>query len=162
MVPWILLATEAAQEAQEGGLFDIDATLPLMAVQILILTFLLNVLFFKPIGKLLDERDEYIRTQSLEARERLDQAKKLTAQYEAELADTRRQCQTIVADAEAEAKTLSSQQIAEAMRQAQQEREQAQRAIDQQKAEALAALEQQVEGLSQQILHKILSPQGVT
>lgn len=161
MVPWILLATEAAQEAQEGGLFDIDATLPLMAVQILILTFLLNVLFFKPIGKLLDERDEYVRTQNLEARERLDQVNKLATQYESELAETRRQCQAILAEAETEAKRLSAEQIAAAMRQAQQEREQAQQAIDQQKADALAALEQQVEGLSQQILHKILSPQGV-
>lgn len=162
MVPWILLATEAAQEAQEGGLFDIDATLPLMAVQILILTFLLNVLFFKPIGKLVDERDEYLRGQSLEARERLDQANKLAAQYESELAETRRQSQAILAGAEAEAKKLSAQQIADAMRQAQQEREQAQRAIDQQKETALATLEQQVEGLSQQILQKILHPQALS
>ena len=34
--------------ASEGGLFDFDATLPLMAVQVVLLTFILNALFFKP------------------------------------------------------------------------------------------------------------------
>ena len=38
--------------ATEGGLFDINATLPLMAIQVVILTYLLNSLFSTtlPIG----------------------------------------------------------------------------------------------------------------
>jgi len=42
--------------AAEGGLFDFDATLPLMAIQVVILTFILNTLFFKPVGKVVEER----------------------------------------------------------------------------------------------------------
>ena len=33
--------------ATEGGLFDINATLPLMAIQVVALTYILNSLFFK-------------------------------------------------------------------------------------------------------------------
>ena len=40
---WLLLAEAGVPE---GGLFDLDATLPLMAVQVVLLTFLLNALFF--------------------------------------------------------------------------------------------------------------------
>ena len=37
--------------ASEGGLFDFDATLPLMAAQVVLLNYILNALFFKPVGK---------------------------------------------------------------------------------------------------------------
>ena len=51
---WLLLAEAGVPE---GGLFDLDATLPLMAVQVVLLTFLLNVLFFRPVGKVVEDRD---------------------------------------------------------------------------------------------------------
>ena len=55
-----LLAQEAASE-KRGGLFDFNATLPLMALQILLLMVVLNLVFYTPVAKVLDERDEYIR-----------------------------------------------------------------------------------------------------
>jgi len=48
--------------ASEGGLFDFDATLPLMAVQVVALTFILNALFFKPVGQVVEEREGYVTT----------------------------------------------------------------------------------------------------
>lgn len=47
---------EAATEPN-GGLFDLNATLPLMAIQILILMVVLNSVFYKPITNILDERN---------------------------------------------------------------------------------------------------------
>ena len=41
MHSWLMLAEAAAPK---GGLFDLDATLPLMAVQVVLLTFILNLL----------------------------------------------------------------------------------------------------------------------
>ena len=35
-----------AEESKKGGLFDIGATLPLVAIQFLILMFLLNLLLY--------------------------------------------------------------------------------------------------------------------
>lgn len=157
MIHWMyVLAVEATAEAEGGGLFDLDATLPLMAVQFLILVALLNVVFYKPLGKALDERDDYIRSNQAEARERLQKAEDLAAQYEQSLADTRRQTQVIIATAQEEAQKLASEKIAEAQREAQAKREQAQQELDQQRQEAFQSLEQQVDALSNQILDKIL------
>ena len=47
-------------------MFDFDATLPLMAVQFLILMILLNQIFYKPLGQAIDLRTEYIRKNQAE------------------------------------------------------------------------------------------------
>lgn len=138
-------------------MFDLDATLPLMAVQILVLVALLNAVFFKPIGKVLDERSEFVRNNRLSAQERLDRSRQIASEYEAELAETRKQAQKIVADAQVESTRLASEQTTQAQQEAQQQREAAQKEIDAQKQIALASLEQQVDQLSNQIVEKLLS-----
>jgi len=142
-------------------MFDFDATLPLMAVQFLILTVLLNAIFYKPLTKVLDERDDYIRTKESEARERLAKAEELTEQYEQQLAEARRQSQSVVAIAQEEAQKAAAEQIAAAQKEAQAQREQAQAEIEQQKQAAMNTLEQQVDALSRQILEKILGSELV-
>ena len=155
MTHWItLLAVETAEK--KGGLFDLDATLPLMAVQFLILALLLNATFYKPLSKAIDDRDDYIRTNQLEARERLSKAEQLAKQYEQELAAARRQSQTIIAQAQTEAQKIAAEKIAAAQKESQEQREQAAQDIEQQKQEALSSLEQQVDALSRQILEKLL------
>jgi F-type H+-transporting ATPase subunit b len=139
-------------------MFDFDATLPLMALQFLLLAALLNVIFYKPMTKVLDDRDNYIRTNNLEASERLAKAERLTKEYEQQLADARRQSQATVEAALAEAKKITAEKIAQAQKEAQAQREQASVEIDQQKQEAMRSLEQQVDSLSRQILEKLLGP----
>jgi len=156
MVYWTLLfAAETAAE-EGGGLFDLDATLPLMAIQFLLLTAILNAVLYKPLSQALDGRDEYIRTNQTDARERLLKAERLAQQYEQELGDTRRQAQEVIAAAQTDAKQIASNKMAEAQREAQQKREQAQQELEQQRQEALQSLEQQVELLSNQIFDKVL------
>ncbi|TAD80391.1 MAG: F0F1 ATP synthase subunit B' [Oscillatoriales cyanobacterium] len=152
---YALVPTLLAAEA-EGGLFDLDATLPLMAAQFLILALILNAVLYKPLGQAIDQRADYIRGKQLDAQERLDKVKALTADYERALADARRQSQSIVADAQAEAQKLAAQAVAEAQRQAQAEREAAQQEIDNQRQSAMAALDGQVAALSRQIATKLL------
>ena len=65
-----LLAVEAAEEAG-GGLFDLNATLPLMAIQFLILMAVLNAILYKPLGAAIDARDAYVRNAKAGAAERL-------------------------------------------------------------------------------------------
>ncbi len=154
----VLLAAEAAPE---GGLFDLDATLLVMAVQFLILAAVLNALFYKPLGRALDERDDYVRTNLLSAKEKLEKAEQLTKQYEQELGDTRRQATAIIAQARAEAEKQAAATIAQAQAEAQALREQAQKEIDQQKQAAFASLEQEVQALSRQILVKLLGTELV-
>jgi F-type H+-transporting ATPase subunit b len=137
-------------------MFDFDATLPLMAVQFLLLVAVLNAVFYKPLTKAIEDRSDYIRANETDARERLAKAENLAQQYEGELATTRRQYQATIVNAQAEAQKLAAQQIAEAQQEAQVQREQVQQELDQQKQAAMQALEQQVEALSHQILDKLL------
>ncbi|MCL6749908.1 F0F1 ATP synthase subunit B' [Nostoc sp. CCCryo 231-06] len=142
-------------------MFDFDATLPFMALQFLLLAALLNVIFYKPLTKVLDDRDNYIRTNTLEARERLAKAERLATEYEQQLTDARRQSQATVEAAQVEAKKITAQKIAEAQQEAQSQREQAAVEIEQQKQEAMQTLEQRVDALSRQILEKLLEPTPV-
>ena len=83
MMHWTILL--AAETAKQGGLFDLDATLPLMALQFLALAAVLNVIFYKPLSNAIDGRNEYIRANQAEAKERLAKAEHLAKQYEQEL-----------------------------------------------------------------------------
>lgn len=158
MIHWTTLL--AAEIAEGGGLFDINATLPLMAIQFLILVAILNILFYKPIGKAIDDRDNYIRTNIADAEERLAKAETLAAQYESELSDARRQTQEILTAAQDEASKIAADRIAEAQREAQARVEQVQSELNQQKQEAMQSLEQQVDQLTQQIINKLLGSQA--
>ncbi|MDJ0590550.1 MAG: F0F1 ATP synthase subunit B' [Pleurocapsa sp. MO_226.B13] len=150
----------AAAEAK-GGLFDLDATLPLMALQFLILMAILNALLYKPLGKAIDERSDYIRGSLKEARELKEKTESLAAQYENELRDVRRESQEIIAAAKAEAEQISNAKIQEAQQEVAAEKQKAADEIEAQKAEAMQALEQQVDTLSNQILEKLLGAELV-
>jgi len=76
-----------------GGLFDIDATLPLVAIQFLLLMVLLNVILYNPLLTIIEERKEYILTNLSKASEILADANKLTTQYEQELDSVRKEAQ---------------------------------------------------------------------
>lgn len=140
-------------------MFDFDATLPFMAVQFLLLAALLNAIFYKPLGKAIDERADYIRRKIAEARERLEKAKNLEKQYEQELVEVRRKAQDIVASAQADAQKMVAAETQAAQQELQAQREKAAEEIAAQKSEALGTLEGQVDALSRQILEKLLGPE---
>lgn len=156
-----VFAADVAAEVVEGpgGLFDINATLPLMALQFLALMWILDKILYKPLGEAIDNRDGLIRNNLADAKERLAKAEAVAQQYEQELASTRRQAQEIIATAQAEAQALANQKVAAAQQEAQVKREQAQAELDQQKQSAMQSLEQQVDGLSRQIMAKLLGSQ---
>ncbi len=137
-------------------MFDFDATLPLMAVQFLLLMVVLNAIFYKPLTKAIEERGDYIRRNQVEAQERLSKAEALAKQYEQDLAETRRQSQALITAAQADAQQIVSGKIAEAQEEARHQKEQTQKELDQQKQEVMRSLEQEVDSLSRQILDKIL------
>ncbi|MGF1492504.1 MAG: F0F1 ATP synthase subunit B' [Microcoleaceae cyanobacterium] len=160
MMHWtILLAVE--ETAKEGGLFDLDATLPVVAVEFLILALVLNATFYKPLGKAIDERADYVRKNNLDAQERLEKAERLTQEYEQSLAETRKQAQSVIQTAQENARKIASDSMAEALQESQKKREQAAQEIAQERQQALQALEQQIEPLSRQIMTKLLGSELV-
>ena len=76
-----------------GGLFDINATLPLVAIQFLLLMIVLNIILYNPLLTIIEERKEYILTNLGKASQILSEAKKLTTQYEQELDSVRKEAQ---------------------------------------------------------------------
>ena len=152
-----LLAVEAVESVEEaGGLFDLNATLPLMAIQFLILMAVLNAILYKPLGAAIDERDAYVRDTKAGAAERLAKAEKLAADYEQSLADTRREARSVIEAAQAEAQKIAAEKQGAAQQEAAAQREAVQKELDEQKAAALGQLEQKVDSLSDQILGKLL------
>jgi F-type H+-transporting ATPase subunit b len=76
-----------------GGLFDIGATLPLVAIQFLLLMVILNIILYSPLLAIIEERKEYILTNLGKASEILAEANNLTTQYEEELTSVRKEAQ---------------------------------------------------------------------
>jgi len=83
-----------------GGLFDINATLPLVAIQFILLMVLLNVILYSPLLTVIEERKDYILSNLAEASEKLAQAKELTTQYEQDLATARKEAQLEIANSQ--------------------------------------------------------------
>jgi F-type H+-transporting ATPase subunit b len=89
----ISVLISSSEVSGPGGLFDIDATLPLVAIQFLLLMVILNVILYNPLLTIIEERKEYILTNLSKASEILAEANKLTTQYEQELDSVRKEAQ---------------------------------------------------------------------
>jgi F-type H+-transporting ATPase subunit b len=159
MTSWLLLAEAGASAAgtPEGGLFDLDATLPLMALQVVILTFILNALFFRPVGKAVEDREGYIVTSRAEAKEKLAQAERLEADLKAQLKDARLESQRLIVEAEQEVDRLYRAALAEATAEANASREKARREIDAERDTALSQLVKDADDLGELIVSRLLA-----
>jgi len=144
-----------------GGLFDFNATLPLMAIQFILLTVALTFTFYKPVSKVLDERESYISGNLTQASEKLIKADELYKQYDEQLKTARVNAQSVVAQSEKEAKDIVALEINEARLDATRLIEQTNKELEAQKSLALQQLETQVDELSQLIKEKLLGKEVV-
>lgn len=156
MFKFQILLSQISEVESRGGLFDFNATLPLMALQFLGLTIALNLLFYKPVGNVLDNREEYIRNSLTSASAALVQANELTKKYESNLAESRKKAQQIIKSAQQDAQLVVSEKIKEAQKDAEQLLLNAYQELNIQKEQALKSLEAQVGFLSEQIKNKLL------
>ncbi len=143
--------------ATEGGLFDFDATLPLMAVQVVLLTFILNALFFKPVGRVVEEREGYITTSRAEAKRKLAEVERLENALTDQLKVARQSAQKVINDAEQDSEKLYREALALATSEANAAREKARHEIDAQRKSALEQLKVDSGALSDLIVHRLLS-----
>jgi F-type H+-transporting ATPase subunit b len=155
-------ATQLMSAAEgAGGLFDFNATLPLMAIQFVLLTVALTFVFYKPVSKVLDERETYISGNLTQASEKLLTADELYKQYDEQLKTARVNAQSIVSQSEKEAKDIVADEIAQARTDAAKLIEQTNKELEAQKSLALEKLETQVDELSQLIKEKLLGKEVV-
>ena len=152
----MLAMTEGA-----GGLFDFNATLPLMALQIILLSVVLTFVFYKPVSKVIDEREAYINGNLTTASEKLIKADELYSQYDEQLKTARVNAQTVIAQSEKEAKDIVAAEINDARQDAAKLIERTNKDLEVQKTQALEQLETQVDELSQLIKEKLLGKEVV-
>ena len=143
--------------ASEGGLFDFDATLPLMAAQIVLLTYILNSLFFKPVGKVVEEREDYVLTSRAEAKKKLAEVDKLETDLKNQLKGARQAAQKVIAEAEADSDKLYKEALSLANSEANASREKVRREIDSQRESALNQLKSDADKLGDLIVQKLLA-----
>ena len=144
-----------------GGLFDFNATLPLMALQFILLTVVLTFIFYKPVSKHLEERESYINGNLSEASDKLIKADELYKQYDEQLKTARLDAQAVVAASEKEAKEIVASEISQARTDAANLITQTNKELEAQKSLALEKLETQVDELSQLIKEKLLGKGAV-
>ena len=92
---FIVLAAE-----EKGGLFDFGETLPIVAIEFLVLLFVLNLILYSPLTNMINTRNEYILDNLSQASEILAEATELTTQYETELKATKKQAQLEIAESQ--------------------------------------------------------------
>ena len=155
-MPEMLAMTEGA-----GGLFDFNATLPLMAIQFVLLMVVLTFIFYKPVSKVLEDREEYISGNLTQASDKLIKADELYSQYDEQLKTAKVNAQATIAKAEKEAKDSVALEIGEARADAAKLIERTNKELEAQKSTALAQLETQVDELSQLIKEKLLGKEVV-
>ena len=144
-----------------GGLFDFNATLPLMALQFVLLTTILTFIFYKPVGKILEEREVLISGNLATASERLIKADELYQQYDQQLKEARNNAQSIILDSEKEAKEIVALEIDQARKDAASLINKTNKELEAQKTLALEKLETQVDELSDLIKEKLLGKEVV-
>ena len=142
--------------ATEGGLFDINATLPLMAIQVVVLTYLLNSLFFKPVGKVVEKREEYVKNNVTAAKNKLAEVEKLEADLLNQLQKARSEAVKIVNEAEQDSEKLYQEAIDLANNEANASKEKARLEIENQTSSARKQLSQQADDLSELIVNRLI------
>ena len=162
MNTFFMLATQLlAMTEGAGGLFDFNATLPLMAIQFVLLMVVLTFIFYKPVSKVLDDRELYISGNLTQASEKLIKADELYNQYDEQLKTAKVNAQATIAKAEKEAKDSVALEIGQARTDAAKLIERTNKDLEAQKSTALAQLETQVDDLSQLIKEKLLGKEVV-
>lgn len=155
----LLFIAEDLKPEVEGGIFDFNATLPLMMLQFVVLMLILNFIFYKPVTNILDERADYIRNSLTTASAYLLQADELTKKYEEALTESRKEAQSIIRQSQKEAQSIVITNIKQAQKEAEKLVEEASEQLNIQKEQALKTLEDQVDILSDHIKSKLLSRQ---
>jgi F-type H+-transporting ATPase subunit b len=127
-----------------------------MALQFILLTVALTFIFYKPVAKVLKERETFISTNLAQASEKLVKADELFNQYDEQIKLARTSAQSLIADAEKEAKEIVGLEISQARKDAAILLEQTDKEIQAQKTRALLQLEEQVDTLRDLIKEKLL------
>jgi len=137
-------------------LLEFNATLLAQIFNFVILLIFLRLVAYKPIAKLLMERQDYIANSVAAAEEERKQAQELRQQYLADLQKAREEAQAMIAQAAKVGETQAQEIIAAAKAEANRVKENALQEINREKEKAVRELRDQVAVLSVMVAGKII------
>eukprot|EP00252_Welwitschia_mirabilis_P022131 TRINITY_DN58_c0_g1_i1.p1 TRINITY_DN58_c0_g1~~TRINITY_DN58_c0_g1_i1.p1 ORF type:complete len:229 (+),score=35.80 TRINITY_DN58_c0_g1_i1:203-889(+) len=145
-----------AMAIEKAALFDFNLTLPIIAAEFLLLMVALDKIWFTPLGKFMDERDEMIRQKLMSVRDNSEEIKKMQEQGEAMLRAARAEVAAALNKMKNEMTAELEEKLDESRKRVEKELVVALEKLDAQKQETLRSLEEQIEDVSQQIVRKVL------
>lgn len=146
--------------ADAGKIFDFNLTLPVMVTEFLLLMVFLDKAWFGPVGKILDERDAFLREKLGSVKDNSGELKSLQQQAEKVLAEARAEAQKVIQAAKAEVQGEQNKKLADTKERIDKELASAISQLNSEKEDALKNLDEQVNKLAGEILERVL-PEGV-
>ena len=128
-----------------------------MAAQVVLLTYILNALFFKPVGRVVEEREDYVLTSQTEAKQKLAEVERLESDLRNQLKEARKSTQKVITEAEEDSDKLYKEALALANSEANASKENARREIDSQRESALNKLKSDADKLGDLIVQRLLA-----
>jgi len=138
---------------------EFNATLLAQIVDFIILLIFLRLVAYKPLMKVLKDRQDYIEKNIAAAEQERQQAEQLRAGYEAEMRRARQQAQEIIQKATKAGEEQASEIIESAKSEAARIKEATLADIQREKEKAVAELREQVATLSVLVAGKIIGRQ---
>ena len=83
-----------------GGLFDFNGTLPLMALQFILLTIILTFIFYKPIARAITAREFFINSSLILAATKIIKTEEVNKQYDEQIKIAKVNAQLIITHSE--------------------------------------------------------------
>merc|ERR1719221_73411 len=153
----LLVLPALAEEAEKepGKLFDFDFTLPVMAAQFLLLMVFLDKSWFTPVGKVLDDRDENLRSILSGVQDNTGDVAKYEDEATKVVADARTSAANLIAESKKSAEDAGNESLAALKKKLDAQYEAAAASLVKEEEEARKALEPEIEKLAKQIVEKV-------
>jgi len=135
---------------------EFNATFFVSALSFIIFTFIMNAIFYKPLTKIIDERENYINRAVNDAQNSEELANKLLKDKEATLVKTAEETRKIISSSTAEANAKGNELTGEAKRQAEKSVEAAKENLYRETEHAQNELKVRVKELAENIASKVL------
>jgi len=133
-----------------------NATILMQMVNFLLLLVLLRLVAYKPLLKVLEERQKYVANTIAQAENQRAEAEKIKAEYEAEMRRAREQAQAIIERATKAGEEQALNIIAQAKAEAERLKEGALADIQREREKAIAELRDQVASLAILVAGKVI------
>jgi|AGTN01.2.fsa_nt_gi F0F1-type ATP synthase, subunit b len=137
-------------------MFDVNATLVIFILSFLVFVQLLNALFMKPVGEVIEKRKQLIADELEQAKRAQETAGSKLSTSEQHLQKKREEAQKYIAEASAEAEKKKSAQISKLQEEGRKKMEAASQVLQAEKPTLVSQLVEQEQQLVKDIVGKLL------